>query len=55
MRLMTGRPYRLIAPVVEEIGRLVAKGDRCMLLVPSQYTLQAELEVMNRYLFGIGS
>ena len=48
MRLMTGRPYRLIAPVVEEIGRLVAKGDRCMLLVPSQYTLQAELEVMNR-------
>ena len=48
MRLMTGRPHRLLAPVVGEIGARVKRGERCMLLVPSQYTLQAELEVMNR-------
>ena len=48
MRLLTGRPHRLLGPVIDEIGALSGRGERCMLLVPSQYTLQAELEVMNR-------
>ena len=48
MRLLTGRPHRLLAPLIDEIGALSARGERCMLLVPSQYTLQAEIEVMSR-------
>lgn len=48
MKIITARPHRLLAPCVARIGELAAKGERCMLLVPSQYTLQAEIEVMER-------
>lgn len=48
MRLLTARPHRLLDPVVRRVGALAAQGERCMLLVPSQYTLQAEIEVMTR-------
>lgn len=48
MRLLTARPHRLLGEVVRRIGELAAAGEDCMLLVPSQYTLQAEIEVMTR-------
>ena len=48
MRLMTGRPHRLLGEVIRRIGELAAAGESCMLIVPSQYTLQAEIEVMTR-------
>ena len=48
MRIITARPHRLLPEVVSRIGALAAAGERCMLLVPSQYTLQAEIEIMTR-------
>lgn len=51
MKIVTARPHRLLPCAVREIGRLSGAGEPCMLLVPSQYTLQAELEL----LFGLGT
>ena len=48
MRIITARPHRLLGRVIAEIGALADKGERCMLLVPSQFTLQAEIEVMTQ-------
>ena len=48
MRLITARPHRLLGEIVRRIGDLAAAGESCMLLVPAQYTLQAEIEVMTR-------
>lgn len=48
MRIITARPHRLLPAVIAEIGALAQQGQRCMLLVPSQYTLQAEIEVMEQ-------
>ena len=48
MRLITSRPHRLLSPIISRIGELAAAGERCMLIVPSQYTLQAEIEAMTR-------
>ncbi|MGN0773094.1 MAG: PD-(D/E)XK nuclease family protein [Candidatus Ventricola sp.] len=48
MRIVTARPHRLLGEIVERIGALAGEGKRCMLLVPSQFTLQAEIEVMAR-------
>jgi len=48
MRIITARPHRLLEHVIAEIGRLSGQEQRCMLLVPSQFTLQAEIEVMGQ-------
>ena len=48
MKIITARPHRLLGEVIRRIGGLAAAGESCMLLVPSQYTLQAEIEVMTR-------
>ena len=48
MKIITARPHRLLGETVKRIGALAGEGKRCMLLVPSQYTLQAEIEVMTR-------
>ena len=48
MKIITARPHRLLGEIVQRIGALAAQDQRCMLLVPSQSTLQAELEVMTR-------
>ena len=48
MKIITARPHRLLGEVIDRIGTMVQEGKRCMLLVPSQYTLQAEIEVMTR-------
>lgn len=43
-----GRAHRLLAPVAEKIGALHAQGKSCILLVPEQFTLQAERELLDR-------
>jgi len=48
MQLLTARPHRLLREVINRIGEISAQGEPCMLLVPSQYTLQAEIEVMTQ-------
>ncbi|NLD33489.1 MAG: hypothetical protein GX653_01100 [Clostridiales bacterium] len=40
------RPHRLWTPMVREIGAAYQKGGRVVLLVPEQYTLQAERDLM---------
>ena len=46
--LLTGRVHRVLAPLVERIAQARAAGRRCVLIVPEQYTLQAEVELMER-------
>ncbi len=48
MRILTARPHVLLDEVIRRLGVLEREGKACMLLVPSQYTLQAEIEVMER-------
>jgi len=48
MKIITARPHRLLDVCIGRIGQAVAEGKRCMFLVPSQYTLQAEIEIMMR-------
>ena len=48
MDVITARPHRLLPAVIERIGALHVAGERCMLLAPSQATLQTELEIMAR-------
>ena len=43
MKIITARPHRLLRETIERIGALAGQGKRCMLLVPSQYTLQSEI------------
>lgn len=52
MKIITARPHRLLGEVIDRIGAAAREGKRCMLLVPSQYTLQAEIEVMTRLNLG---
>ncbi|MCE5342196.1 MAG: hypothetical protein LLF96_01220, partial [Eubacteriales bacterium] len=44
----TGGAHRLLAPVAAQIGTLHAQGLPCILLVPEQFTLQAERELLTR-------
>lgn len=46
--VITARPHRLFAPLVERVGALHARGERVLLMVPEQFTLQAERELMRR-------
>ena len=48
MRIITARPHRLLDVCAKRIGALAEAGESCMFLVPSQYTLQAEIELMTR-------
>ena len=48
MRIITARVHRLLDECVRRIGEMAAQGERCMFLVPAQYTLQAEIEIMSR-------
>lgn len=54
MKIITARPHRLLDAVVQRIGELEAQEENVMLLVPAQYTLQAEIEIMTR-LHRVGS
>ncbi len=46
--MLSGRTRRLLPHVVAEIGEAYAEGKRCLLIVPEQFTLQAELELIER-------
>ena len=48
MNIITARAHRLLGVFVQRIGEMAAQGERCMFLVPAQYTLQAEIEIMTR-------
>ncbi|MDD3411303.1 MAG: PD-(D/E)XK nuclease family protein [Eubacteriales bacterium] len=48
IQVLTGRAHRLLAPVIERIGALHRQDKPCILLVPEQFTLQAERELMDR-------
>jgi len=48
MKIITARPHRLLDVCIRRIGEAVQEGKRCMFLVPAQYTLQAEIEIMTR-------
>lgn len=47
-RVLTGRMHRLLPEVVAHIGEAYRAGARCILVVPEQYTLQAETEIVER-------
>ena len=48
VQIFTGRAHRLFAPVLDEIAARYAQKAECILLVPEQFTLQAERELMER-------
>ncbi len=48
MKIITARPHRLLGACIDRIGAHAAAGEKSMFLVPSQYTLQAEIEIMTR-------
>lgn len=48
MKIITARPHKLLGECVRRIGALERAGKSCMFVVPAQYTLQAELEIMGR-------
>jgi len=48
IRVITARPHRLLQPLIERIGTRYHSGKPCVLLVPEQFTLQAEKEIIDR-------
>ncbi len=48
IQLWTGRAHRLLAPLVDAIGALHRQEKPCLWLVPEQFTLQAERELLSR-------
>ena len=48
VRILTARPHRLFPAVVKELGMLEKQGQKIILLVPEQFTLAAEQELMRR-------
>ena len=48
MKILTARPHRLLGECVRRLGEKMEQEQSCMFLVPAQYTLQAEIEIMDR-------
>ena len=48
VRILTARPHRLFSSVAEELGQLEKQDEKIVLLVPEQFTLAAERELMDR-------
>lgn len=48
VRILTARPHRLFPAIVEEMGACLRQGLSAVLLVPEQFTLSAESELMER-------
>lgn len=48
VRILTARPHRLFPSVVQEMGHCLTRGEAAVLLVPEQFTLAAERELMDR-------
>ena len=52
VQILTARAHRLLAPLIAEIGTCYAQDMPCILLVPEQFTLQAERELLKRLHLG---
>lgn len=48
IQIWTGRAHRLLGPLVEAIGALHRQNQPCLWLVPEQFTLQGERELLDR-------
>lgn len=48
VRILAARPHRLLAPLIEELGRLNRQEKSVVLLVPEQLTLQTEREIFRQ-------
>ncbi len=48
IQIWTARAHRLLGPVVDAIGALHRQQKNCLWLVPEQFTLQAERELLDR-------
>ncbi len=48
IRVWCGQAHRLLTPVITAIGELRRQEKPCILLVPEQFTLQAERELLDR-------
>lgn len=48
VRILTARPHRLFTSVAKELGQLEKQGEKVVLLVPEQFTLAAERELLDR-------
>ena len=48
VRVLTARPHRLLRPMISQIGQLHKDGKPCIMLVPEQFTLQAEQELLEQ-------
>lgn len=46
--MLTGRVHRLLYPLVDQLGEAYRGGKRCILIVPEQFTLEAELTLVER-------
>ena len=46
--ILTARAHRLFPAVVEALGERVRRGETSLMLVPEQFTLAAERELMTR-------
>lgn len=46
--ILGGRAHRLLPHIIPLIGKWYHQGEVCLLLVPEQYTLQAEVELIRR-------
>lgn len=52
IQIWTSRAHRLLSPVTDAIGGLHARGENCILLVPEQFTLEAERQLFSRLKLG---
>lgn len=48
VRVITARSHRLLGPMIRLLGDLHQQGKPCVLLVPEQFTLQAEREILEQ-------
>ena len=48
VQILTARPHRLFGHVVEKMGQHIFRDEAAILLVPEQFTLAAERELMER-------
>lgn len=46
--ILTGRVHRVLEKTIDQLSQAYARGKRCILIVPEQFTLQAEVEVLSR-------
>lgn len=48
VQIIAARPHRLLPTLIRRLGEELKRGGRVLMLVPEQFTLQAEREIMER-------